>query len=209
VKGILAEKLGMTQVFDPATNRVIPVTVVRAGPCKVAQVKTPERDGYSAIQLAFGERRAKHTTKPEKGHLAKAGIESARRLAELRNPEGDFAPGQEVLCDIFAVAEKVDVVGISKGKGFSGVMKRHNFKGLGASHGAHRVHRHPGAIGACATPARVFKGTRMAGQHGRARTTILNLEVVEVDPERSLLLIRGAIPGPNGTVVLVREAVKA
>ena len=209
MKAILGEKMGMTQIFDEATNRVVPVTVIKAGPCRVAQVKTPETDGYSAIQMAFGERRASRITKPEKGHLDKAGITTARKLAEVRVTEsGEYSLGQEITCAIFEPAGRVDVIGVSKGKGFTGVMKRHNFKGLGASHGTHRVHRHPGAIGACATPSRVFKGTKMAGQHGRAQTTVLNLEVVEVDAERSLLLIRGAVPGPTGGVVLVRETVR-
>ena len=209
MKAILGEKMGMTQIFDEATNRVVPVTVIKAGPCRVAQVKTPETDGYSAIQMAFGERRASRITKPEKGHLDKAGITTARKLAEVRVTESaEYSLGQEITCAIFEPAGRVDVIGVSKGKGFTGVMKRHNFKGLGASHGTHRVHRHPGAIGACATPSRVFKGTKMAGQHGRAQTTVLNLEVVEVDAERSLLLIRGAVPGPTGGVVLVRETVR-
>lgn len=209
-KGILGEKLGMTQIFDAVSNRAIPVTVIKAGPCRVAQVKTLETDGYSAIQIAFGERKVSSVNRPEKGHLDKAGIVSARRLAELRmNNAGDYSPGHEITVDIFEAAEKVDVVAVSKGKGFTGVMKRHNFHGLGASHGTHRVHRHPGAIGACATPSRVFKGTRMAGQHGRTRTTILNLEVVEVDPERGLLLVKGSVPGPDGSVLLVRSAVKS
>ena len=209
-KGILGEKLGMTQIFDAATNRAIPVTVIRTTPCRVAQVKTDETDGYSAIQLAFGERKLSRISKPEKGHLDKAGIMSARALEEIRLPDArNYELGQELSPDIFEPAEKVDVIGVSKGKGFTGVMKRHNFRGLGSSHGTHRVHRHPGAIGACATPSRVFKGTKMAGQHGHSRTTVLSLDVVEVDAERGLLLIRGAVPGPNGCVVLVRSAVKA
>jgi large subunit ribosomal protein L3 len=210
MKGILGEKLGMTQVFDSATNRAIPVTVIKAGPCRVAQVKTQETDGYWAIQMAFGDRKSRRINRPEKGHLDAAGIMSARKLAELRLPSAaGYSPGQEITVDIFEPAERVDVVGVSKGKGYTGVMKRHNFGGLGSSHGTHRVHRHPGAIGACATPARVFKGTRMAGQHGHSRTTVLNLEVVEVDPERHLLLVKGAVPGPNGSILMVRQAVKA
>ena len=155
MKGILGEKLGMTQVFDAATNRVVPVTVLRAGPCRVAQVKTPDTDGYSAIQLAFGERKASRIPKPEKGHLDKAGITSARKLMEIRDPEGEFAPGQEITCDIFSPAERVDVVGVSKGKGFTGVMKRHGFRGLGASHGSHRSGGAPAmrsSAGVTATP---------------------------------------------------------
>src|SRR2546421_1793889 len=200
----------MTQIFDAATNRAIPVTVIRTTPCHVAQVKTDETDGYCAIQLAFGERKLSRVSKPEKGHLDKAGIMSARALEEIRLPDSrNYELGQELSPDIFEPAEKVDVIAVSKGKGYTGVMKRHNFRGLGSSHGTHRVHRHPGAIGACATPSRVFKGTKMAGQHGHSRTTVLNLDVVEVDAERGLLLIRGAVPGPNGCVVLVRSAVKA
>jgi large subunit ribosomal protein L3 len=209
VKGILGEKLGMTQVFDRATNRAIPVTVIKAGPCRVAQVKAPETDGYSAIQIAFGEKRSSRMNQPEKGHLDASRIHSAKKLAELRtDTASEYTLGQEIRVEIFEASEKVDVVGVSKGKGFTGVMKRHNFHGLGGSHGTHRVHRHPGAIGACATPARVFKGTGMAGQHGSARATILSLEVVEVDSERNLLLVRGAVPGPDGGLVLVRSAVK-
>ena len=209
MKGILGEKLGMTQIYDARTNRAVPVTVIKTEPCRVAQVKTDETDGYSAIQLAFGEKKPRRIPKPEKGHLDKAGIMSARRLMELRTDEAiNYEPGQTLRPDIFEAAEKVDVVGVSKGKGYAGVMKRHNFGGLGGSHGTHRVHRHPGAIGACATPSKVFKGTRMAGHLGHAQTTVLNLEVVEVDTERSLLLLKGAVPGPNGTVVMVRSAIK-
>jgi large subunit ribosomal protein L3 len=206
VKGILGRKIGMTQVFDEA-GRAVPVTVVEAGPCRVAQVKTPETDGYTAIQLAFGA--AKRTTKPLAGHLAKAGIDGARHLVELRLEElGDYSPGTEIRADVFEPGEVVDVIGVTKGKGFAGSMKRHNFKGLSASHGTERKHRSPGSVGACATPARVFKGTRMAGHMGHRRVTTLNLKVIKADPERNLLLLMGAVPGPKGGLVMVRSAVR-
>jgi large subunit ribosomal protein L3 len=208
VKGILGTKLGMTQVFDD--TRAIPVTVIKAGPCFVAQVKTPERDGYAAVQLAFGEIRAKDVTKPDKGHFDKHAVEPTRHIVELRTDDASsYAPGQEIRADVFSAGERTDVVGVSKGKGFAGVMKRHGFGGLRASHGTERKHRAPGAIGACATPSRVFKGMPMAGQMGNERVTVLNLEVVQADPERNLLLIKGAIPGPEGGLVMVRSAVKA
>src|SRR3990170_2633874 len=204
VKGILGRKIGMTQVFDDA-GRAVPVTVVEAGPCRVAQVKTPEVDGYSAIQLAFGK--ARRPNKPQAGHFAKAGIEAPRYLVELRLDEiGDWATGAEIKADVFEQGEIVDVIGVTKGKGFAGAMKRHNFKGLSASHGTQRKHRSPGSIGACATPARVFKGTRMAGQLGHRRVTTLNLKVIQVDAERNLLLVKGAVPGPRGGLVMVRSA---
>jgi large subunit ribosomal protein L3 len=206
VKGILGRKIGMTQVFDEA-GRAVPVTVVEAGPCRVAQVKTPEADGYTAIQLAFGA--AKRTTKPLAGHLAKAGIDGARYLVELRLDDlGEYSPGTEIKADVFEPGELVDVVGVTKGKGFAGSMKRHNFKGLSASHGTERKHRSPGSVGACATPARVFKGTRMAGHMGHRRVTTLNLKVIKADPERNLLLLMGAVPGPKGGLVMVRSAMR-
>jgi large subunit ribosomal protein L3 len=208
-KGILGRKLGMTQVFDDG-NRVVPVTVIEAGPCRVVQLKTPERDGYAAVQLSYGDTKATRLTKPELGHLKGAGAPPQKYLAELRVDDvSGFEIGQVLQADVFAKGERVDVTGISKGHGFSGVMKRHNFQGQGASHGNHKKHRAPGAIGACATPARVFKGVRMAGQYGGARITTLNLEVVEGDAERGLLLIKGSVPGPNGGLVFVRNAVKA
>ena len=208
-KGILGRKLGMTQVFDDA-NRVLPVTVIEAGPCRVVQLKTPERDGYAAVQLAFGDTKASRLSKPELGHLKAASAEPAKYLAELRVDDlAGFEIGQVLKADVFATGERVDVTGISKGHGFSGVMKRHNFSGQGASHGNHKKHRAPGAIGACATPARVFKGMRMPGQYGNSRITTLNLEVVEGDAERNLLLIKGAVPGPAGGLVFVRNAVKS
>jgi large subunit ribosomal protein L3 len=207
-KGILGRKLGMTQVWD-ADNRVVPVTVIQAGPCCVVQLKTPERDGYAAVQLSFGAIKAERLTKPALGHLKVADAEPARHLAELKVDDlSGYEVGQVIAADVFGAGERVDVTGISKGKGFSGVMQRHNFKGQGASHGTHKKHRAPGAIGACATPARVFKGMRMAGQHGNRSVTTLNVEVVEGDAERGLLLIRGSVPGPAGGLVLVRNAVK-
>ena len=206
VKGILGRKIGMTQVFDEA-GRAVPVTVVEAGPCRVAQVKTPETDGYTAIQLSFGA--AKRTTKPLAGHLAKAGIDGARHLVELRLEElGDYSPGTEIKADVFEPGELVDVIGVTKGKGFAGSMKRHNFKGLSSSHGTERKHRSPGSVGACATPARVFKGTRMSGHMGHRRVTTLNLKVIKADPQRNLLLLMGAVPGPKGGLVMVRSAVR-
>ena len=207
VKGILGRKIGMTQVFDEA-GRAVPVTVVEAGPCRVAQIKTPEIDGYTAIQLAFGA--ARRPTKPVTGHFAKAGIDASRYLVELRLEDiGEYEAGSEIKADVFDEGEVVDVIGVTKGKGFAGGMKRHNFKGQGASHGNQAKHRAPGSIGACATPARVFKGTRMAGHMGHRRVTTLNLRVIKADPERNLLLIRGAIPGPRGGLVMVRSSVRA
>ena len=204
MKGILGEKLGMTQVFTDE-GRALPVTVIKAGPCRVVQVKTPERDGYAAVQLAYGT--ARRATKPVAGQYKKADVEPARYLVELRTDEA-FEPGQEIRADVFQPGDRTDVVGVSKGKGFAGTMKRHGFGGLPASHGTERKHRSPGAIGACATPSRVFRGTGMAGQMGNQRVTVLNLEVVEADPERGLLLLRGAVPGANGSLVMVRSSVK-
>ncbi|HEY8199920.1 MAG TPA: 50S ribosomal protein L3 [Actinomycetota bacterium] len=207
-KGILGEKIGMTQVFDD-DSRVVPVTVIKAGPCRVAQVKTQESDGYSAIQLSFGEVSERRLNKPERGHLRKAGVPAATELVELRLADvSGFTVGQEIKADIFHKGERTDVVGTSKGKGFSGVMKRHGFGGLSASHGTERKHRSPGAVGACATPARIFKGMRMAGHMGDERVTVLNLEVVGADPDRNILLVKGAVPGPAGGLVMVRSSVK-
>jgi large subunit ribosomal protein L3 len=207
-QGVLGEKLGMTQVFDE-NNRMVPVTVVKAGPCVVTQIRTVEKDGYSAVQIAFGAIDPRRVSKPETGHFAKAGVPPRRYLVEIRTADAaNYTLGQEIGVDIFAGGVKVDVVGTSRGKGYAGVMKRHNFKGLGAGHGVQRKHRSPGSIGACATPGRVFKGTRMAGRMGHARTTVQNLSVHAVDAERGLLLIKGAVPGPRGGVVLIRSAVK-
>jgi large subunit ribosomal protein L3 len=206
VKGILGRKIGMTQIFDDG-GRAVPVTVIEAGPCRVAQLKRPDKDGYSAIQLSFGAR--KRTTKPMAGHLAKAGVDSARYLVELRLPElGDHEVGAEIKADVFEPGDVVDIIGVTKGKGFAGPMKRHNFKGLSASHGTERKHRSPGSVGACATPARVFKGTKMAGHLGHRRVTTLNLKIIKADPERNLLLVLGAVPGPKGGLVMVRSAVR-
>jgi large subunit ribosomal protein L3 len=209
IKGILGEKLGMTQVFDE-NNRVVPVTVVKAGPCVVTQVRTPDTDGYNAVQLAFGALDPRKANKPTQGHFRKAGVPARRYLRELLTADAsEYQVGQEVTADVFEAGAKVDVVGTSKGKGYAGVMKRHNFKGLGAGHGVQRKHRSPGSIGACATPARVFKGTRMAGRMGHERTTTLGLTVHKVDAEQGLLLIKGAVPGPVGGLVMVRTAVKS
>ena len=206
-KGILGEKLGMTQIFDDA--RAVPVTVIKAGPCFVAQVKTPERDGYTALQLAFGAVNSEKISQPLAGHFAKHGEHPGRWVVELRTDDAaSYTPGQELRADIFQPGEHADVVGVSRGKGFAGTMKRHGFGGLGASHGTQGKHRSPGAIGACATPSRVFKGTRMAGQMGNERVTVLNLEVVHADPERNLLLLKGAVPGPTGGLVMVKSSVK-
>lgn len=207
-KGIVGEKLGMTQVF--VETRAVPVTVIKAGPCVVTQIRTPEIDGYSAVQLSYGQVAARHVNKPKQGHFDKAGVEANRHLVELRTDDaGTYTTGQSITADLFEVGDKVDVVGVSKGKGFTGVMRRHGFKGLGGGHGVHKKHRSPGSIGACATPSRVFKGMRMAGHHGNSRVTVLNLEVVQADAERGLLLVKGAVPGPEGGLVMVRSAVKS
>ncbi len=207
-KAVVGEKVGMTQVWDDE-NRVVPVTVVKVAPCRVVQVKTLESDGYSALQVTFGLRTARTLSKPRAGHFEKAGVEPGVRLVELRLDDvSGYEVGQELKVDVLASGEKVDVTAVSKGKGFAGVMKRHGFSGHGASHGSHRVHRAPGAIGACATPSRVFKGMRMAGRMGGQKVTTLNLEVVQADAERDLLLVKGAVPGPKGGLVLIRDAVK-
>jgi large subunit ribosomal protein L3 len=208
ITGILGTKLGMTQVFDE-NNRVVPVTVVQAGPNVVTQIRTPEADGYVAVQLAYGAIDPRKVNKPRTGHFAKAGATPRRHLVELRTSDaGEYAVGQEITAEVFETGAVVDVVGTSKGKGTAGVMKRHGFKGLGASHGTQRKHRSPGSIGGCATPGRVFKGLRMAGRMGMARVTTQNLTVHRVDPERGLLLIKGAVPGPKGGLLLVKTAAK-
>ncbi len=208
IKGVLGEKLGMTQVWDDK-NRVVPVTVVKAGPNVVTQVRTADKDGYEAVQIAFGEIDPRKVNKPLKGHFAKADVTPRRHLVELRTSDAaEYTPGQEINADAFEAGAKVDVTGKSKGKGFAGGMKRHGFRGGKASHGAHRIHRKPGAIGGCATPGRVFKGTRMPGRMGNERVTTQNLTVHAVDAEKGLLLIKGAVPGPNGGLVLVRTAAK-
>ena len=207
-KAIVGEKVGMTQVWDDA-NRVVPVTVLRVTPLRVVQVKTNERDGYSALQVTYGEKQAKKLNKPEAGHFAKNGVAPGVALVELRLDDiAGFEVGQEIGVDTFAAGVQIDVTAISNGKGFAGTMKRHNFAGQKASHGTHRVHRKPGSVGACATPARVFKGTRMSGRMGGEKVTTLNLVVVEANAEDGLLLVKGAVPGPKGGLVVVRNAIK-
>ena len=205
---IVGEKVGMSQTW--VDDKIVPVTVLRVEPMRIVQVKTPERDGYSALQVTYGHRDARKLNKPATGHLAKASVDAGKRLVELRLDSVDgYEVGQEIQVDVVAAGSKVDVTAVSKGKGFAGTMKRHNFKGQGASHGNHKKHRSPGSIGACATPARVFKGVKMSGHMGHEQVTTLNLEVVASDPERNLLLVKGSVPGPRGGVVLVRNAVKA
>lgn len=207
-KAIVGEKVGMTQVWDDQ-NRAVPVTVVKVSPSRVVQVKTPEKEGYSALQVTWGTRRVSTLTKPELGHFDKAGVAPGKKLVELRLDDvGGYEVGHEVSADVFEKGEHIDVTAVSKGKGFAGGMKRHHFKGQGASHGNHKHHRAPGSIGACATPGRVFKGTKMAGRMGGNQVTTTNLEVVAVDVERQLLLVKGAVPGPRGGVVIVRTSVK-
>jgi large subunit ribosomal protein L3 len=212
-KGILGEKLGMTQVWDDK-NRLVPVTVVKAGPCVVTQVRTPDKDGYDAVQIAFGGIDPRKVNKPLAGHFSKAGVPPRRHIVEIRTSDAsEYTIGQEITADIFAPGDgetlRVDVIATSKGKGFTGVMKRHGFSGLGAGHGVERKHRSPGSIGACATPSRVFKGVRMAGRHGGVKTTTLNLVVHAVDADKGVILIKGAVPGPTGGLVLVRSAAKS
>ena len=207
VKGILGAKLGMTQVWD--NNKVVPVTVVQAGPCVVSQVRVADKDGYSAVQLAFGAIDPRKVNKPVAGHYAKSGSAPRRHIVELRTTDASaYTLGQEVTVESFAEGQRIDVTGKTKGKGYAGVMKRHGFHGLGAGHGVQRKHRHPGSIGACATPGRVFKGVRMAGRMGSQRFTVQNLTIQAIDAESNLILVRGAIPGPAGALVLVREAAK-
>jgi large subunit ribosomal protein L3 len=209
MKGILGTKLGMTQVFDE-TGQVTPVTVVKAGPCVVTAVRTPDRDGYAAVQFGYGEIDPRKVTKPVAGVFAQAGVTPRRYLAELRTDDAsEYQVGQEVTAEVFEAGQLVDATGTSKGKGTAGVMKRHGFKGLSSSHGTQRKHRSPGSIGACATPGRVFKGVRMAGRMGAARTTVQSLTVHSVDTDRGLLLIKGAVPGSAGGLILVRSAAKA
>ena len=207
-KGLLGKKLGMTQVWDE-NNKLVPVTVVEITPNVVTQLRTPEVDGYSAVQIAYGQIDPRKVTKPLSGHFDKAGVTPRRHLTELRTDDTSaYSLGQELTVDIFEPGKKVDVMGTSKGKGFAGVMKRHNFKGVSSSHGSHRNHRKPGSIGASSTPSRVFKGMRMAGRMGGDRVTVLNLIVHSVDLERGLLLVKGAVPGARGRIVFVRNAVK-
>ena len=208
-RALLGTKLGMTQIWDEK-GVLRPVTVVRVDTNVVTQIRTVENDGYEAVQLAFGEIDERKVTKPLKGHFDKAGVSPRRHVAEVRTClAGEFAPGQELDAKTFEVGQLVDVTGTSKGKGFAGVMKRHGFKGVSASHGAHRNHRKPGSVGACATPGRIFKGLRMAGRMGHATTTVQNLKVRGVDADKGVLLVGGAVPGPKGAVVVVRTAVKS
>lgn len=208
MKGLLGEKLGMTQVWDE-NNRVVPVTVVKAGPCVVTQVKNPEQDGYSSVQIAFGAIDPRKVNKPASGHFAKAGVTPRRHLVELRTDDAsDYSVGQELAVDTFEAGQTIDVVGTTKGKGYAGVMKRHGFHGVSSSHGAHKNHRKPGSIGGCATPGRVFKGMRMAGRMGSNKQTTQNLIIHAVDAENGIILIKGAVPGPKGGLVLVRTPAK-
>ena len=207
-KAIVGEKVGMTQVWDDQ-HRAIPVTVLKVAPLRVVQVKTPDKEGYAAVQVTWGVRKARTLTKPEAGHFAAAGVDPGRRLVELRLDDASgYEVGQELKADLLAPGEHVDAIAVSKGKGFAGGMKRHNFKGQGAAHGNHKKHRAPGSVGACATPARVFKGTRMAGRMGGTQVTTMNLEIVQADAERELILVKGAIPGPRGGMVVLRDTVK-
>jgi large subunit ribosomal protein L3 len=208
VKGILGTKLGMTQLWD-ASNKVVPVTVIQAGPCVVTQVRTPDSDGYSAVQLGFGAIKAKKVTKPSGGHFEKADVTPRKHLVEIRTADAsEYTLGQEIKAEAFEAGERVDVSATSKGKGFAGVMKRHGFHGLRATHGVHKKHRSPGSIGGCATPGRVFKGLRMAGRMGAEQITTQNISVHAIDTERGLILLKGAVPGPKGGLVLIRNAAK-
>jgi large subunit ribosomal protein L3 len=208
IQGVLGEKLGMTQVWDDA-GRLVPVTVVQAGPCVVTQVRTSDSDGYDAVQIAYGAIDPRKVNQPTAGHFAKAGVTPRRHLVELRTTDaGQYALGQEITVETFEAGQVVDVVGTTKGKGTAGVMKRHGFSGVGASHGAHRNHRKPGSIGGASTPGRVFKGLKMAGRMGHVRQTVQNVTIHAVDAEKGLLLIKGAVPGPKGGIVLVKTAAK-
>ena len=207
-KAIIGKKLGMTQVFSPE-GKLIPVTVIEAGPCTVVQKKSIEKDGYEAIQVGFGEANPKRVTKPLQGHFNKAGVPFKKVLKEFRLEDiTGYEVASEIKCDIFAEGEKVDVTGVSKGKGYAGVIKRHGFARLKETHGTGPVHRHPGSMGACSTPSRVMKGKKLPGHMGHKQVTVLNLDVVKVDAERNLILVKGAIPGPKGSVVSVRNTVK-
>jgi large subunit ribosomal protein L3 len=208
MKGLLGEKLGMTQVFDE-NNRIVPVTVVQAGPCVVTQVRSVDTDGYAAVQIGFGAIDPRKVNKPDAGHFAKAGVTPRRELVELRTDDAtEYTLGQELTAELFEAGQRVDVTATSKGKGTAGVMKRHGFHGVGASHGSHRNHRKPGSIGGASTPGRVFRGMKMAGRMGFERTTTQGLTVHAVDADRGLLLIKGAVPGPKGGLVLIRTAAK-
>jgi large subunit ribosomal protein L3 len=209
VKGLLGTKLGMTQLWDE-NNKIVPVTVIAATTNVVTQVRTPERDGYNAIQVGYGEIEGRKVTKPSAGHFQAAGVTPRRHMAEIRTADAaSYSVGQEISPELFSAGEDVDVTGTSKGKGYAGVMKRHGFHGVGASHGAHRNHRKPGSIGACATPGRVFKGTRMAGRMGTDTVTTQNVTVHAVDAELGLILLKGAVPGPKGGLIVIRSAAKS
>jgi len=209
VRGLLGTKLGMTQIWDE-NNRIVPVTVIEAGSNVVTQVRSQETDGYPAVQVAYGAIDARKVIKPLRGHFDKAGVTPRRHLAEIRTADAaSYTLGQELSPEVFAAGDRIDVTGTSKGKGYAGVMKRHGFHGLRASHGVHRKHRSPGAIGGCATPGRVFKGVRMSGRMGAETITTQNLTVHAVDVEKGLILVKGAVPGPRGSVVVVRSASKA
>ncbi len=205
-KGILGVKLGMTQIFAE-DGKVVPVTLIQAGPCVVTQIKTEKTDGYEAVQIGFGEVKEGKLSSPEQGHLSTKGVKPLRYLKELRMPAGDLQVGAELKADIFEEGDRADVIGVSKGKGFAGVIKRHGYSGGPGGHGSH-FHRAPGSIGQAASPSRVFKGTRLPGRMGGKQATALNLEVVKVRPEDDLILLKGAVPGPAGKVVLVRQSVR-
>ncbi|MEV4260999.1 MULTISPECIES: 50S ribosomal protein L3 [Kribbella] len=207
-RGLLGTKLGMTQTWDE-NNRVVPVTVIQAGPCVVTGVRTADRDGYDGVQIAFGDIDPRKVTKPLRGHFDKAGVTPRRHLLELRTADAsEYTLGQEIKAEAFEAGERVDVSATSKGKGFAGVMKRHGFGGLRATHGVHKKHRSPGSIGGCATPGRVFKGLRMAGRMGGEQVTTQNVSVHAIDTDRGLILLKGAVPGPKGGLVLIRNAAK-
>jgi large subunit ribosomal protein L3 len=206
---IVGQKIGMTQLWDESNN-VVPVTMLKVSPARVVQIKTPENDGYAAIQVTFGSKKASRVNKPAAGHFAKAGVEPGTELLEFRvDDAGAWTVGQQIGVDVLTAGDLVDVTAVSKGKGFAGVVKRHHFAGLPASHGSHRTHRTPGSIGACATPGRVFPGLKMAGRMGTDQVTTQNLKVVSADAERDILLVRGAVPGPKGGTVIIRAAAKA
>jgi large subunit ribosomal protein L3 len=207
-KAIVGRKVGMTQVWDD-DNKIVPVTVLEVAPCRVVQVKTDQTDGYAAIQVTLGSKEERKLSKPEAGHFASAGVAPGDELVELRLDDvSSYTVGQEIAADVFAAGDRVDAIGTSKGKGFTGVMKRHNFSGQRATHGAHLVHRMPGSVGQCATPARVFKGTRMAGRSGSTKVTTQSLTVVQADTEKNVMLVKGSVPGPKGGTVVIRNAIK-
>ena len=206
-KAIIGKKVGMTQIFDES-GKVIPVTVVEAGPCVVTQVKTVEKDGYDAVQMGFQDVKESKLTQPEAGHLKKAGVAAKKYLKEFRLEESDLNVGDEVTADVFEAGEKVDVTGISKGHGYQGVIKRHNARRTPMTHGGGPVHRHAGSMNSCSTPSRIFKGKIGAGQMGVEQVTVQNLDIVQVDPELNMIVIRGAIPGPKGGLVYLKNTVK-